>query len=39
MKDISEATLQDKDFKEKNWYRIYLCHQFVSRLLRDKMTR
>lgn len=39
MKEISQATLQDKDPKEKNWYKIYLCHQLVGRLLRDKMAR
>jgi hypothetical protein len=39
MKEIAESTLQDKDAKEKNWYKVYLCHRFVERLLRDKMTR
>jgi hypothetical protein len=39
MREIAENTLQDKDHKEKNWYKVYLCHRFVEKLLRDKMTR
>lgn len=32
-------TLQDKSKEEKNWYKVYLCHRFVEKLLRDKMNR
>lgn len=39
MNEIAENTLQDKDIKEKNWYKVHLCHKFVSKLLRDKMSR
>lgn len=39
MKEIAENALQDKDQKEKNWYKVYLCHRFVEKLLRDKMNR
>jgi hypothetical protein len=39
MKEIAENTLQDKDQKEKNWYKVYLSCRFVEKLLRDKMTR
>ena len=39
MKEVAIATIQDKDIKEKSWYKCYLCHQFVENILRDKMTR
>lgn len=39
MKEIAENALQDKDGKEKNWRKVYLCHRFVEKLLRDKMNR
>lgn len=39
MKEIAENTLQDKDQNEKKWYKVYLCHRFVEKLLRDKMNR
>lgn len=39
MKEIAENALQDKDLKEKNWYKVLLCSRFVEKLLRDKMNR
>ncbi len=39
MKEIAESALQDKDGKEKNWYKVYLCHRFVEKFLKDKMQR
>ena len=39
MKEVAIATIQDKDIKEKSWYKCYLCHRFVEKMLRDKMTR
>lgn len=39
MQEIASATLQDKDQKEKNWYKVLLCCRFVEKLLRDKMNR
>jgi hypothetical protein len=39
MMEIAENTLQDKDQKEKNWHKVYLCCRLVERLLRDKMNR
>ena len=39
MKEIAEVALSEKDSKEKNWYKVYLCSKFVERLLRDKMAR
>jgi hypothetical protein len=39
MKEIAENALQDKDGKEKNWQKVYLCHRFVEKVLRDKMNR
>ena len=39
MKEIAESALQDKDGKEKNWYKVYLCHKFVEKFLKDKMQR
>lgn len=39
MKEIAENALQDKDLKEKNWHKVYLCSRFVEKLLRDKMNR
>lgn len=39
MKEIALVTLQDKDIKEKNWYKCYLCTRLVEKLLRDKMQR
>jgi hypothetical protein len=39
MQEVALQTLQDKDTKEKGWYKVYLCHRFVERLLRDKMNR
>ena len=29
LQEISQLALQDKDYKEKNWYKVYLCHRFV----------
>ena len=39
MKEIAENALQDKDQREKNWYKVLLCSRFVEKLLRDKMNR
>lgn len=39
LQEISQIALQGKDNKEKNWYKVYLCHRFVQKLLRDKMNR
>ena len=38
MIEVAEQALQDKDTNEKNWEKIYLCHRFVEKLLRDKMN-
>lgn len=39
MKEVAETTLAEKDQKEKNWYKVYLCQRFVEKMLRDKMDR
>lgn len=39
MKEIAEITLSEKDSREKNWYKVYLCNRFVEKMLRDKMSR
>lgn len=39
MREIAEITLSEKDTKQKNWYKVYLCHKFMERMMRDKMDR
>ena len=39
MMEIAVTALQEKDTKEKNWHKVLMCHRFVERILRDKMTR
>ena len=39
MREIAEVTLSEKDPKEKNWYKVFLCHKFMERMMRDKMDR
>ena len=29
LKEVAEITLAQKDEKEKNWYKVYLCHKFM----------
>ena len=31
--------MQDKDPREKEWYKTYLTHLFVSKMLRNKIDR
>lgn len=39
MREIAEVTLSERDPKEKNWYKVFLCQKFMEKMMRDKMDR
>lgn len=39
IQEIAERAMQDKDPNEKEWYNIFITHQFVNKMLRDKIDR
>ena len=39
IKEIAERAMQDKNEDEKQWWKIYLTHSFVSKMLRNKIDK
>ena len=37
--EIAERAMQDKNEDEKQWWKIYLTHSFVSKMLRNKIDK
>lgn len=39
LRELAQITCSERDEKQKNWYKVYLCQKFIEKLLRDKMDR